>query len=80
MQLMLNRQKERPPRYSQIVDLGARRNGGASAIPGGRLGDSNRGTRRFVSVAGLMQETTVSCRFLREGGGGVTIFLPKERS
>ena len=59
MQLVLNRQKRRSPRYSQIADLAARRDGGASAIPGGWLGESNRGTRRFVSVAGLTQQTSV---------------------
>ena len=59
MQLVLNRQERRSPRYSRIADLVARRDCGASAMPGGRLGGSNRGTRRHVSVAGLMQQTSV---------------------
>jgi len=59
MQLLLNRQKRRSPRYSRIADLAAHRDCGASAMPGGRLGGSNRGTKRFVSVAGLMQQTSV---------------------
>ena len=59
MQLVLNRQERRSPRYSRIADLAARRDCGASAMPSGRLGGSNRGTRRFVSVAGLMQQTSV---------------------
>ena len=59
MQLVLNRQERRSPRYSRIADLVARRDCGASAMPGGRLGGSNRGTRRHVSVVGLMQQTSV---------------------
>ena len=59
MQLVLNRQKKRPPRYSRIADLAVHRDVGASAMSGGRLGGFNRGTRRFVSVAGLMQQNTV---------------------
>ena len=59
MQLVLNRQERRSPRYSRVADLAARRDCGASAMPGGRLGGSNRGTRRFVSVAGLMQQISV---------------------
>ena len=60
MQLVLNRQERRSPRYSRSADdLVARRDCGASAMPGGRLGGSNRGTRRHVSVAGLMQRTSV---------------------
>ena len=46
MHLLLNRQKTRSPRYSRIADLAARRDCGASAKPGGRLGGSNRGTRK----------------------------------
>eukprot|EP00617_Octactis_speculum_P014582 CAMPEP_0185769842 /NCGR_PEP_ID=MMETSP1174-20130828/56177_1 /TAXON_ID=35687 /ORGANISM="Dictyocha speculum, Strain CCMP1381" /LENGTH=348 /DNA_ID=CAMNT_0028455059 /DNA_START=24 /DNA_END=1073 /DNA_ORIENTATION=- len=49
MQLVLDRQQKRSSRYSQIADLAARRDGGASAM----LGGSNRGTGRFVSIAGL---------------------------
>ena len=59
MRRVMNRQKRRPPRYSQIADLAARCDGGVSAIPGGRLGGSNRGTRRFLSVAGLTQQNSI---------------------
>ena len=58
MRLVLNRQERHSPRYSRIADLVAHRDCGASAMPGGRLGGSNRGTRRLVSVAGLMQQTS----------------------
>ena len=58
-QLVINRQERRSPRYSRVADIVARRDCGASAMPGGRLGGSNRGTRRHVSVVGLMQQTSV---------------------
>ena len=59
MRLVLNRQKRRSPRHSQIADLAARLDGGVSAMPGGRLVGSNRGTRRFLSVAGITQQNSV---------------------
>lgn len=57
--LMLNRQKKRSHRHSQIADLAARRDGGISTMLGGQLGGPNRFTRRFVSVAGLTKRTSV---------------------
>ena len=60
MRLVLNRQKRRSPRHSQVADLAARLDGGIPAMPGGRLVGSNRGTRRFVSMAGLSQQISVS--------------------
>jgi len=59
MQLLLGRQYKRSSRYLQIADPAARRDGGALAMSGERLGGSNRGTRRFVSIAGLMQSSFV---------------------
>ena len=60
MQLVINRQERRSPRFSRVADLVARRECGVSAMPGGRLGGSNRGTRRIVSAAGLMRQTSVN--------------------
>ena len=60
MRLVLNRQKRRSPRHSQVADLAARLDGGVPAMPGGRLVGSNRGTRLFVSMAGLSQQISVS--------------------
>ena len=60
MQLVLNRQERRSPRFSRIADLVARRDCCVSDMPGGRLGGSNRGTRRIVSAAGLMRQTSVN--------------------
>ena len=48
------------PRHSQVADLAARLDGGIPAMPGGRLVGSKRGTRRFVSMAGLSQQISVS--------------------
>ena len=59
MRLVLDLQKRRSPRHLQIADLAARLDGGVSAMPGGRLVGSNRGTRRFVSVAGITQQNAV---------------------
>ena len=59
MRLVLNRQKKRSPHHLQIADLAARLDGGVSAMPGGRLVGSNRGTRRFVSMAGITQQNAV---------------------
>ena len=56
MRLLLNRQKKRSPRHSQVTDLASRLDGGIPAMPGGRLVGSNRGTRRFKSMAGLSQQ------------------------
>ena len=60
MRLVLNRQKRRSPRHSQLVDLAARLDGGIPAMPGGRLLGANRGTRRFPSMSGLSQRAPAS--------------------
>ena len=60
MQLVINRQERRSPRFSRVADLVARRECGVSSMPGDRLGGSNRGTRRIVSAAGLMRQTSVN--------------------
>ena len=60
MRLVLNRQKRRSPRHSQLVDLAARLDGGIPAMPGGCLLGSNRGTRCFPSMSGLSQRIPAS--------------------